>query len=97
MIVAGDHQHARHAARSRRRCRAASASPERSTPGPLPYQSPNTPSTSRSAWVSTCCEPSTAVAARSSFTAGRNSMRSRFSRSVMRQSSISMPPSGEPR
>ena len=52
-----------------------SASPARSTPGPLPYHSPNTPCTLRSGSLSTSCEPSTAVAASSSFTAGRKRMR----------------------
>ena len=48
-------------------------------------------------WLSTCCEPSTAVAARSSLTAGRNSIRFSFEELPARQSSRSKPPSGEPR
>ena len=46
------------------------ASPERSTPGPLPYQMPNTPSYLPSPRSSACCEPHSAVAARSSLIAG---------------------------
>ena len=41
-------------------------SPVRSTPGPLPYHMPNTPSNLPSPRSSACCEPHTAVAARSS-------------------------------
>ena len=42
-------------------------SPHLSTPGPLPYQRPKTPSYFPSFRNSVCCEPQTAVAARSSF------------------------------
>ena len=73
------------------------ASPARSTPGPLPYQIPNTPSTVRSGSVSTCCDPSIAVAASSSFTAGRNLMLFSSRKDCARQSSWSNAPSGEPR
>jgi hypothetical protein len=45
-------------------------SPQRSTPGPLPYHMPNTPSYLRAGSAFTCCEPQTAVAASSSFTPG---------------------------
>ena len=45
-------------------------SPERSTPGPLPYQMPNTPSYLPSPRSSACCEPHSAVAARSSLMRG---------------------------
>ena len=43
------------------------ASPERSTPGPLPYHRPNTPSYLPSPRSSACWVPQCAVAARSSF------------------------------
>ena len=49
-------------------------SPERSTPGPLPYQMPNTPSYLPSPRSSACCEPHSAVAARSSLRPGWNTM-----------------------
>ncbi len=45
-------------------------SAERSTPGPLPYQMPNTPSTVRSGSSATCCVPQRDVAARSSLRPG---------------------------
>ncbi len=48
------------------------ASPERSTPGPLPYQMENTPSKRPSPPISAIWLPQTAVAARSSFTPGTN-------------------------
>jgi hypothetical protein len=48
-----------------------SASPLRSTPGPLPYQMPKTPSYCWLPYSATCWVPQTAVAARSSFSAGR--------------------------
>lgn len=38
----------------------------RSTPGPLPYHMPNTPSNLADGYRLTCCEPQTDVAARSS-------------------------------
>ena len=47
-----------------------STSSERSTPGPLPYQSANTPSYLAPGNSPTCCEPQTAVAARSSLMPG---------------------------
>ena len=50
------------------------ASPERSTPGPLPYQMPNTPSYLPSPRSSACCEPHSAVAAKSSLMAVWNSV-----------------------
>ncbi|CFE03199.1 Uncharacterised protein [Bordetella pertussis] len=49
-------------------------SPQRSTPGPLPYHMPNTPSYLAPGNRLTCCEPHTAVAARSSLMPGWNSM-----------------------
>src|ERR1700743_2428884 len=49
-------------------------SPQRSTPGPLPYQMPTTPSWLAPGERLSCCEPQTAVAARSSFTPGWNLM-----------------------
>jgi hypothetical protein len=50
-------------------------SEQRSTPGPLPYQMPNTPSYFFcSGYRSSCCVPQTAVAPSSSFTPGWNTM-----------------------
>ena len=50
-------------------------SEQRSTPGPLPYQMPKTPSNLLvCGYRSSCCEPHTAVAASSSFTPGWNTM-----------------------
>ena len=48
----------------------------RSTPGPLPYQMPNTPSKRLlpGGAKPSCCVPHTAVAASSSFTPGWNTM-----------------------
>src|SRR5450830_433861 len=47
-------------------------SPQRSTPGPLPYHMPNTPSYLASSNRLVCWVPQTAVAARSSFRPGWN-------------------------
>src|SRR5205823_14640795 len=47
-------------------------SPQRSTPGPLPYHIENTPSYLASGNRSACCVPQTAVAARSSLMPGWN-------------------------
>ncbi|PKP63025.1 MAG: hypothetical protein CVT86_06275 [Alphaproteobacteria bacterium HGW-Alphaproteobacteria-8] len=47
-------------------------SPVRSTPGPLPYHRPNTPSCVPSPRRCACCAPQIAVAARSSFSPGSN-------------------------
>ena len=49
-------------------------SEQRSTPGPLPYQMPTTPSYLAPGERLSCCEPQTAVADRSSFTPGWNLM-----------------------
>ena len=49
-------------------------SPERSTPGPLPYQTPKTPSYLPSPRSSACCEPQSAVAASSSLRPGWKTM-----------------------
>ena len=50
-------------------------SEQRSTPGPLPYQMPNTPSNFFDCgYRSSCCVPHTAVAPSSSFTPGWNTM-----------------------
>ena len=49
-----------------------STSPERSTPGPLPYQRQNTPSYTPSPSSPACCVPQQAVAATSSLTPGWN-------------------------
>ncbi len=56
-------------------------SPERSTPGPLPYQMPNTPSYFAAGDPPTCWLPHSAVAARSSLTAARKVMWCAASRS----------------
>src|ERR1700678_2575153 len=50
------------------------ASPDRSTPGPLPYQMPNTPSTVAPGKLLRYCAPQIAVAARSSLRPGRKTM-----------------------
>ena len=62
------------------------ASTLRSTPGPLPYHMPNTPSNFGSACSSICWLPDTEVAASSSLTAG-------LKRTLWRSS----PANGEPR
>src|SRR5438477_8998558 len=49
-------------------------SPQRSTPGPLPYHIENTPSQVASGYMLTCCVPQIDVAARSSFNPGWNLM-----------------------
>jgi hypothetical protein len=49
-------------------------SPVRSTPGPLPYQRPKTPSNFPSPRSSACWLPQSAVAARSSFSPGWNTI-----------------------
>ena len=72
-------------------------SPERSTPGPLPYHIENTPSTFAFGVIVTCCVPQTAVAASSSFKPGWNTIRCFFRCSRAFQSDWSTPPSGEPR
>jgi len=74
-----------------------SASPARSTPGPLPYHMANTPSTVRSGSDSTRCVPSTCVAASSSLTAGTKRMPVSLNRSPAFQIARSTMPSGEPR
>ena len=56
-----------------------SASPLRSTPGPLPYQMPNTPSNFLLAGSnSSCCEPHTASTASSSLRPGLKTMSCAF-------------------
>src|SRR5439155_12188771 len=45
-------------------------SPQRSTPGPLPYHIENTPSYFAPGYMLTCCVPQIEVAARSSFKPG---------------------------
>ena len=74
-----------------------SASPARSSPGPLPYHMPKTPSKLRLASTPTCWVPISAVAARSSLMAGRNRMSLASRSALARQSSTSTPASGEPR
>jgi hypothetical protein len=74
-----------------------SASPERSTPGPLPYHIANTPSTVRSGSSATRWVPRHAVAARSSLIAGRNSTPASFSSAAAFHICWSIMPSGLPR
>ena len=71
-------------------------SPLRSTPGPLPYQMPLTPSTCGPGNRCTLWLPITAVAASSSFTAGWCTMRCSCSRRPTRARVRSYPASGEP-
>ena len=73
------------------------ASPDLSTPGPLPYQSPKTPSTVVDGCCSACCAPAMMVAAISSFTAGRKSILWPSRCRLARHSSTSKVASGEPR
>ncbi|MNI67211.1 hypothetical protein D3C73_1228300 [compost metagenome] len=74
-----------------------SASPARSTPGPLPYHMANTPSTLRSARTPACCVPMTAVAAMSSLMPGRNEIWLASSAFFAFHIAMSTPPSGDPR
>src|SRR6266852_3727315 len=72
-------------------------SPQRSTPGPLPYQMENTPSYFASGYRLTCCVPQIEVAARSSLTPGWN-LTWCWSRNFFAfHSAWSNPPTGEPR
>src|SRR6267378_2552360 len=72
-------------------------SPQRSTPGPLPYHIANTPSYFASGYRFTCCVPQIEVAARSSLTPGWNLTWCSSRNFVAFQSAWSNPPSGEPR
>ena len=72
-------------------------SPQRSTPGPLPYHMENTPSYFASGNRFSCCVPQIAVAARSSLTPGWNLMWCVSRCFFARHSDWSRPPSGEPR
>ena len=74
MIVAGDRQHAAVRRGAGRIGVLATRRAERSTPGPLPYQMPNTPSTLAPGNSPTCWLPHTAVAARSSLSPGWKAM-----------------------
>ena len=72
-------------------------SPQRSTPGPLPYHIENTPSYFAPGYRLTCCVPQIDVAARSSFNPGWNLMCA-LSRNLRAfHSDWSSAPSGEPR
>ena len=72
-------------------------SPQRSTPGPLPYHIEKTPSYFASLKRLSCCVPQIEVAARSSFTPGWN-LTWCFSRKAFAPwKDWSTPPSGEPR
>ena len=72
-------------------------SPQRSTPGPLPYHMENTPSYFAPWNRLVCWLPQTMVAPRSSFRPGVNSMLLDCRCLRARHSSRSKPPSGEPR
>jgi hypothetical protein len=72
-------------------------SPQRSTPGPLPYHMENTPSTLAPGNRPVCWVPQTMVAPRSSFRPGVNSMPEALRCFLAFHSSRSRPPSGEPR
>ena len=72
-------------------------SPVRSTPGPLPYHMPNTPSYLPSPRNSACCVPQIAVAARSSFRPALEQDVVLVERALARMNCWSSPPSGEPR
>ena len=72
-------------------------SPQRSTPGPLPYHMANTPSYLAGPIRSTCCEPQTAVAAKSSLTPGTNCTWCASSCFLAFHRFSSRPPRGEPR
>src|ERR1700677_4223960 len=74
-----------------------STSPERSTPGPLPYHIENTPSYLAFGYRLTCCEPHTAVAARSSLTPGWNTTWCAARCCFAFHRDWSRPPSGDPR
>jgi hypothetical protein len=66
-----------------------STSPERSRPGPLPYQMANTPSRVAPGEKASCCVPQQAVAARSSFTPAWKTMPASSSRARCFHSSLS--------
>jgi hypothetical protein len=72
-------------------------SPQRSTPGPLPYHMAKTPSYFAPSNMLTCCVPQTLVAARSSFNPGWNLMWWRSRCFFAFHAVWSTPPSGEPR
>ena len=72
-------------------------SPQRSTPGPLPYHIANTPSTFAPGNRLVCWEPQTMVAPRSSLMPGVNSIAEAFRCFFAFHNSRSKPPSGEPR
>jgi hypothetical protein len=74
-----------------------SASPARSTPGPLPYHMANTPAQVRSGSASTRCVPSTAVAPSSSLIAGRKRRPASSNFVPAFHTCWSTMPSGEPR
>ena len=69
----------------------------RSTPGPLPYQMENTPSTLALGSRPSCCVPHTEVAARSSLSPGWKRMFIGSRKRFAFQNSWSTLPSGEPR
>ena len=72
-------------------------SPQRSTPGPLPYHMANTPSYLAPWNRLVCCVPHTMVAPRSSFRPGVNTTSEAARCFLAFHSSRSKPPSGLPR
>ena len=98
MVVAHRHQHAAVLGEVPAMLACRITSPERSTPGPLPYHSPKTPSYLPSPRSSACWLPQSAVAARSSFRPGWNSHVGRVEH-LLAPGAIcrSTAPSGEPR
>ncbi len=72
-------------------------SPQRSTPGPLPYHMPKTPSYLAPGNMPTCWVPQMALAARSSLTPGWNFTWCCSRCFCARHSAWSRPPKGEPR
>ena len=71
-------------------------SPQRSTPGALPYQMPTTPSRPSRSPSRLCWLPQTAVAASSSFTPGTRWTSWPAMSAASRVTARSRPPSGEP-
>src|SRR6056300_1153417 len=72
-------------------------SPDRSTPGPLPYHRPKTPSYLPSPRNSACWDPQIAVAARSSFKPSWNTISDAANSLAARRIWKSTAPKGDPR
>ena len=73
------------------------ASPDLSTPGPFPYHIPNIPSLVLLDIRPACCEPHTAVAARSSFKPELKFISLFFKNFSASHKDLSYIPSGDPR